>query len=311
MALTTGAGNTAIGYQSGDAVTSGQYNTFLGYQAGSTITTLSHNTFIGRASGINSTGEGNTYVGSDTGYNKTSGNNNVIIGRRAGLNSATGSSCVFIGYEAGQGETNSNRLYIDNSGTTTPLIYGEFDTDLVRINGSFQVTSTTTSAGLYASNQTELRLYELTANGTNYIALKAAGTLASDTTYTLPTADGSAGQALTTDASGNMSWAYPKSPVKSEAGTAYTLVLADAGKYIRMTAATAITITIPQDTFAVGDEFFFEQNNTGQVTVAAGTGVTLRNTAAFLAKTAERYAIVGLKCVASNEFILTGERELV
>lgn len=345
-ALTTGTGNVAIGYQASKSLTTSiettnigyqaglsgssdaSYNVFIGYQSGMSGSSVTSNTMVGHKSGAtNSTGDNNTSLGAGSSLYLLSGNGNVAIGSGAMLSNSTGSdnvmighqsgrnaigsANVFIGHDSGYNETGSNKLYIENSNSATPLIYGEFDTDLIRINGSFEVTSTTTSAGLYASNQTELRLYELTANGTNYIALKAAGTLAGDTTYTLPTADGSAGQTLTTDASGNMSWAYPKSPVKSEAGTAYTLVLADAGKYIRMTATTAITITIPQDIFAVGDEFFFEQNNTGQVTVAAGTGVTLRNTAAFLAKTAERYAIIGLKCVASNEFILTGERELV
>ena len=336
--LSTGTGNVAIGYQALDEITTGINNTAVGYDtntsgsAGRSYTNLfgyganalgNYGTAIGWLSSAstssvsigtltngNGASQNSIMLGYETGRYST-GNNNVYIGHQTGQNCTTGAGNLFLGYQAGQNAAGSNKLYIENSNSATPLIYGEFDTDLVRINGSFQVTSTTTSAGLYASNQTELRLYELTANGTNYIALKAAGTLAGNTTYTLPTADGSAGQTLTTDASGNMSWAYPKSPVKSEAGTAYTLVLADAGKYIRMTATTAITITIPQDIFAVGDEFFFEQNNTGQVTVAAGTGVTLRNTAAFLAKTAERYAIIGLKCVASNEFILTGERELV
>jgi hypothetical protein len=104
---------------------------------------------------------------------------------------------------------------------------------------------------------------------------------------------------------------HPYSQVTTKSATAITLALGDAGKYIRCTGATAITVTIPQNIFAVGHEILIEQtSSTAQVTIAAGTGVTLRNSGNFLLKTSEQYSIVGLKCVATNEFILTGEREL-
>lgn len=125
-----------------------------------------------------------------------------------------------------------------------------------------------------------------------------------------PSVDGVNGQSITTNGSGTLTLAHPFSQVTTNAGTAITLGLSDAGKYIRCTGATAITVTIPQNVFSVGHEILLEQNNTAQVTIAAGTGVTLRNSADFLLKTSERYSIVGLKCVATNEFILTGEREL-
>lgn len=99
--------------------------------------------------------------------------------------------------------------------------------------------------------------------------------------------------------------------VSSNANTAITLASGDEGKYIRTTAATAVTVTIPSSVFSTGDEILIEQAGAGQVTVAAGTGVTLNNSASNTAKTAEQYAVVGLKCVASNVFTLTGERELV
>ena len=125
-----------------------------------------------------------------------------------------------------------------------------------------------------------------------------------------PSADGVNGQSITTDGLGLLTMAHPFSQVTTKSATAITLALADAGKYIRCTGATAITVTIPQNVFSVGHEILLEQNNTAQVTIAAGAGVTLRNSADFLLKTSERYSIVGLKCVATNEFILTGEREV-
>ena len=52
----------------------------------------------------------------------------------------------------------------------------------------------------------QLRLYEDTDNGTNFTAFQV-GTQSGDVTYTLPTADGSNGQNLTTNGSGVLSWA--------------------------------------------------------------------------------------------------------
>jgi len=51
-----------------------------------------------------------------------------------------------------------------------------------------------------------LKLYEDTDNGTNYVSLKAADTIASNVTFTLPAADGTNGQALITNGSGTLSF---------------------------------------------------------------------------------------------------------
>ncbi len=52
----------------------------------------------------------------------------------------------------------------------------------------------------------EIRIPEDTDNGSNYVALKAADTIASNLTLTLPSADGTSGQALTTNGSGTLSF---------------------------------------------------------------------------------------------------------
>ncbi len=85
--------------------------------------------------GILEDGGANTFVGGYSGMNAGNGNRNVYVGYGAGL-SATGDRNVFLGYQAGQEETGSNKLYIANSETDTPLIYGEFDNNLVAVNGT-------------------------------------------------------------------------------------------------------------------------------------------------------------------------------
>lgn len=53
----------------------------------------------------------------------------------------------------------------------------------------------------------EVRIFEDTDNGTNYTGFKAPATLAGNVLYTLPTADGTSGQLLSTNGSGTLSWA--------------------------------------------------------------------------------------------------------
>lgn len=53
----------------------------------------------------------------------------------------------------------------------------------------------------------QINLYEGFSNGSNYIGIKAPDSLSTDTTYTLPTADGTSGQVLSTNGTGTLSWA--------------------------------------------------------------------------------------------------------
>ena len=65
----------------------------------------------------------------------------------------------------------------------------------------------TTSVNMICGNNTALRFNELTANGSNYIGLKAPASLSADLTFTLPSTDGTNGQFLKTDGAGNLSFA--------------------------------------------------------------------------------------------------------
>ena len=62
--------------------------------------------------------------------------------------------------------------------------------------------------------QGELRLGD--SDSSNYVGFKSAGTVASNLIFTLPTADGTSGQALVTDASGNLSFAAAGATVSQD-----------------------------------------------------------------------------------------------
>ena len=113
---------------------------FLGVNAGSNATSGGANTFIGTGAGRSITnGSSNTFVGYGAGLDAVTGSRNVMLGSGTG-SSSSGSDNVFIGNNAGSLESGSNKLYIENTNSSAPLIYGEFDNDLVKVNGDLEVT---------------------------------------------------------------------------------------------------------------------------------------------------------------------------
>ncbi|MCH2196552.1 tail fiber domain-containing protein [Kordia sp.] len=166
---TTGNFNTALGRAAASVNTTGVENTAIGLSALQYNTTGNYNTALGSAALINLvTGDANISIGRRSAYNVIGGDNNVFIGYNAGhgsiLHSKSGN--VFIGADAGYSELNSNRLYIENTSSSSPLIYGEFDTNLLRVNGTFDI-----------NNQ-----------------------------YQFPTFDGPANHVLQTNGAGTLSW---------------------------------------------------------------------------------------------------------
>ena len=174
----SGTSNTAIGNNAGSLLNDGISNTFLGRNAGANTSDASYNTFIGYAAGnSNSAGERNVFVGSLCGRDNIAGQNNTFVGFDAGLNNESGGNNVLIGYYsggistglsnnvilgynagrntagngniligcmAGMNETGSNLLYIENSSSATPLIYGDFSANELTVNGDLTVTGTIT-----------------------------------------------------------------------------------------------------------------------------------------------------------------------
>ncbi|MCK4980684.1 MAG: tail fiber domain-containing protein, partial [Candidatus Delongbacteria bacterium] len=135
--------NTYIGMYSGYGNTDGMNNVFLGMETGSG-NTGSQNTFIGSkvcANGYSGGGSYNTFVGYEAGLEIQGGHYNTFLGRQAGKSNVSGARNIFIGNQSGYSETGSDKLYIDNSNTATPLIYGDFSTDYLGIHGLLRVNS--------------------------------------------------------------------------------------------------------------------------------------------------------------------------
>jgi hypothetical protein len=107
-------------------------------------------------------------------------------------------------------------------------------------------SANTTTVNLILDNQKEIRFRETTANGTNYVALKAPASLSADLTFTLPTADGTNGQVLSTNGSGVLSFITPSTGIAWQSSVKTSGFTAVAGEgYFCNTTSSAFTVTLP------------------------------------------------------------------
>ena len=113
------------------------------------------------------------------------------------------------------------------------------------------VIDTTVPSFSNGASAGEIRLREGSGGGTNYTAVKAAATLASDYSLTLPTTQGGSGQVIVNDGTGQLSWASNGgSTVSKFLGTVVPATVTGT------TAETLLSeLLIPANTFTAGDCF--------------------------------------------------------
>ncbi|MEN7550451.1 hypothetical protein AAG747_21205 [Rapidithrix thailandica] len=152
----TGVYNVYLGSLAGKTIAStpeleASNNVLVGHQAGYYLKASNGNVLLGRLAGcgsffaengetlesVSNQSKDNTILGNLAGVYHNEGDYNVFVGSQAGRWNRTGHRNVFIGYAAGSNENIQNishRLYIENSSSEIPLIYGEFDNNKVGIN---------------------------------------------------------------------------------------------------------------------------------------------------------------------------------
>ncbi len=138
--------NTAVGRNALSLNESGTSNTAIGFSA--LNKNEDHNNVAVGSSSLfrNVGGSHNIAVGSSALSYNISGNHNTAIGSFAGLNS-TGYNNIFVGYQAGFNETGNGKLYINNDSSSSPLIWGNFNTDSLKFNGNVHITRNLTFDG--------------------------------------------------------------------------------------------------------------------------------------------------------------------
>ena len=123
-------------------------------------------------------------------------------------------------------QTNDTVNFIDSSATVAGISTSASATVMTLANGSVAINPAGfVSVGGAATQSGEIRFLEDTDNGSSYVALKSASALGGNLSLTLPTADGSAGQFMKTDGSGNLSFAAPAGGVSIDDVTSLAIAL--------------------------------------------------------------------------------------
>ena len=98
--------------------------------------------------------------------------------------------------------------------------------------------------------------------------------------------------------------------LNSQTGTTYTFAATDRGKLVTMNNGSAQTVTVPPNSsvsIAVGSQVQVAGLGAGEITMAAGSGVTLRSTPGL--KLRAQYSSVTCIKIATDEWILVGDLE--
>ena len=102
------------------------------------------------------------------------------------------------------GSLKIDTLIYDNSGSDVSLSVSGIPSASA-INAKAPLASPTFTTDIELSAQAPVKFMD--ADSSHYVAFKAPATVASNVEWTLPATDGSAGQLLKTDGSGNLGWA--------------------------------------------------------------------------------------------------------
>src|SRR3989344_4374782 len=139
----------------------------------------------------------------------TGATNNIDLGARnittTGVGSFGSLSLTTSALTVGNGGTGTGTAFTSGSivFAGTSGVYNQDNANFFwdnTTNANFLSLGSGTAAG-------QMRLLEGSGGGTNYTGFKAPATLVGDVTYTLPTADGTSGQLLSTNGTGTLSWA--------------------------------------------------------------------------------------------------------
>jgi hypothetical protein len=180
---------------------------------------LSGATFTGAVSGTDLTLSGNLTVnGTTTNINSTNlvvEDKNIVLGDTAGPADATADG----GGITLKGTTDKTFNWVDATDSWTSsehinlasgksyYVNGTLLSDISETLTNKTLSSAVATTALTLNATAELRLAD--TDSSNYVGFKAPDTVSANNIWTLPAADGSAGQTLSTDGSGALAWSTP------------------------------------------------------------------------------------------------------
>lgn len=166
-------------------------------------------------------------------------------------------------------------------------------------NRTLAVAYGTSSGTATQGNDSRLSAATDTTSGIVELATTAEATTGTDTTRAVT----AAGVKAVAD-----TLAPANQTINAQTGTTYTPVLTDASKIVTLSNASAITVTLPQDSdvaFPTGSRIDFIGIGAGLVTFAAGTGATLNGTPSLVSR-AQWSGVTAVKR-AANTWVILGD----
>jgi len=185
------------------------------------------------------------------------------------------------------------------SGDTLTISRGQAGTGTAGVSGlshtaGASVKHVLTSSDLifFRNNASPVASFGFSGSTSGTTTVQATA-IAGTTTLTLPAATDTLVGKATTDTLTNKTLTSPtingatigtsiiNLAINAQTGTTYTPVLADNGKLVTLSNASAITLTVPTNAsvaYATGAQINIEQIGAGQVTIVGDTGVTVNGT---------------------------------
>jgi hypothetical protein len=216
----------------------------------------------------------------------------------------------------GTATLNIRAPYFD--GTFQPMymgdVYGDANSTTITIDDNAQsivlaASNNDAYGNLNLKNSGYLALYD--ADNSNYVAFRGATALGANTLWTLPSADGSSNQVLTTNGSGTLSWSTPTSGLTAyvssfngSTGAVQGVSAAVAGSGISVSGATGtVTITNTGVTGIQAGSGISVSSTTGNPTIT-NSGVTgIRGGTGIVVSSTTGYPTIGVTLASSQSFI--------
>ena len=191
-----------------------------------------------------------------------------------------------------RGTTTQNNNFTGTAGELSI----DTDLDTIRVHdastaGGFALLKETGVSNLTLNAQAEIRLGD--SDSSNYVGFKSPATVGSNLIFTLPSSDGSSGQALVTDAAGNLSFAAAGATITSDTTTNTNFLL-----YFASTTTGALT-AVKQDSGLIYNP------STGSLSSAVFIG-NLTGVASTITSQANSATTTAASANTANQIVLRG-----
>jgi hypothetical protein len=178
----------------------------------------------------------------------------------------------------------------------------------VGTNGQVLTADSTEARGIKWATPSTGSVTSITAGtGLSGGTITTTGTIAIDSTVATLTGT----QTLTNKTLTSPTINTPKTTIgfNAQTGTTYSLVLTDQDKLVRLSNASAITVTVPNGIFSTGQSVNLQQIGAGQVTVVSDGTTVLTSTGATSTapKLRAQYSAATIICTSSNNFTVIGD----